>query len=62
MMRMSIKITYLRVPPLLSERENENFFDFLFFIRKYTLKGRLSIYEKKSLSTTFGLRKKTMNI
>ncbi len=37
----------LRVPPLLSGHENENFFDFLVFIDKYTLKCPLSICEKK---------------
>jgi len=40
---------FLRVPPSLFGRENQNFFDFLFFISKYTLKGSLSICEKNLL-------------
>ncbi len=41
---------FLRVPPPpISGRENQNFFDFLFFTDIYTLKCSLSICEKKNL-------------
>jgi hypothetical protein len=48
-----LRVLLYRGAPPLSERKNKNFFDFLFFIDKYTLKCPISICEKK---------KKTMSI